>query len=938
MKLFFHSIILFLILLSNTYAKQALKDISLQLQWKYQFQFAGFIMAKEKGFYKDIGLDVNIKELKPNINFVDEVIMQNSNYALARSTVLMDIANGKNVVLLGAIYQSSPLVLVATKKSGIKSVQDFKNKRIMSSGDMNTDASLLSMMFSQGINTKDMILQQPSFNVKDLIDGKTDLMASYISNEPFLLKELGVEPIVFSPKDYGFDFYNDILITSNDYMQKNPKEVEQFRSASLQGWEYAFSHIDETVDILYDKYNTQHKSKQALKYEGEELKKLAYYQTKKIGKIKLDKLQQIYSTYKLLGLSKGTININKFIYKPVKHNNLLSNEEKNYLKNKKNITMCIDPDWMPFEKFENGKHIGISADYFKEFEKSLNITIKPIITKSWSESLQYAKNRKCDILSLAMETPNRKKYMNFTLPYLQMPLIIATKLNVPFIDNMQSLENKKIGITKGYAFVEILKNKYPNINIIEVKNIEDGLNKVQEDKLFGYIGTLASVGYAFQHGLSGELKIAGKFDEKWNLGIAVRDDDKILLDIFNKIIKNIDIHKKQKILNDWISIKYEKGIDYKLIWNIVIIVFIIILVFLYRQYMLKKSINRLDEIMDTSLEGIMIYRKGSCIELNQVAVDIFGYNSKDEMIGITPTELTTIKSQEYLKKQLKLEDTKPYELSVIKKDGTVFDALIYGHTLKDDNLRLSCIMDISNIKKQERIIAEQSKLASMGEMIGNIAHQWRQPLSVISTGATGMQMQKEYGTLSDTQFKKTCETINNNAQYLSKTIDDFRNFIKGDRVKEIFNLRDDVKSFLHLVEGSVKSHNINIILNLDDNIEIDGYQNELIQCFINIFNNAKDILKEKNIENKLIFISTSLKNDKAIITFKDNAGGIPKDVLPKIFEPYFTTKHKSQGTGLGLHMTYTLIVEGMNGNIEAKNTEYEYDGKKYVGAEFSITL
>ena len=118
--------------------------------------------------------------------------------------------------------------------------------------------------------------------------------------------------------------------------------------------------------------------------------------------------------------------------------------------------------------------------------------------------------------------------------------------------------------------------------------------------------------------------------------------------------------------------------------------------------------------------------------------------------------------------------------------------------------------------------------------------------------------------------------------------------------------------FLNLVNGSIKNNNINIVLNIQEDIQIDGYENELTQCLINIFNNAKDALKETIEDNRMIFISTVTTNDKAIIKIKDNAGGIPDDVLPKIFDPYFTTKHQSQGTGLGLHMTYNLIVDGMN--------------------------
>ena len=245
-------------------------------------------------------------------------------------------------------------------------------------------------------------------------------------------------------------------------------------------------------------------------------------------------------------------------------------------------------------------------------------------------------------------------------------------------------------------------------------------------------------------------------------------------------------------------------------------------------------------------------------------------------------------------------------------------------------------IEVEKSKNIEKKLFNSEKMASMGEMIGNIAHQWRQPLSVISTSATGMQFQKEMGILDESKIIRTCEVINDNAQYLSKTIDDFKNFIKGDRVIEKFNLKEDIDIFLHLVEGSIKTHNINIVFDIQEEIVLNGCPNELVQCFINIFNNAKDAFDENS--EKLLFITSYSTDDKILIEFKDNANGIPEDIITKIFEPYFTTKHKSKGTGLGLHMTYNFINEGMNGNIEVENETYIYENVEYKGAKFKITL
>jgi PAS domain S-box-containing protein len=325
------------------------------------------------------------------------------------------------------------------------------------------------------------------------------------------------------------------------------------------------------------------------------------------------------------------------------------------------------------------------------------------------------------------------------------------------------------------------------------------------------------------------------------------------------------------------------------------------------------------------------------LKCNDAYLQMTGFTN-NEILNKSCSELTApedkIKVDEALKSVIKNGSIENLEKTCIVKNDKQLNVNISISLLPDKKRLLFVGKDMTSLKH----IQEQSKLISMGEMIGNIAHQWRQPLSVISTGATGLKFQKEYNTLTDEQFIKTCDSINDNAQYLSKTIDDFRDFIKGNRKIVEFKLRDDIESFLHLVEGSIKSNDIEIVKDVDENIIINGYPNELIQCFINIFNNSKDAFRDHQEDRRLFFISVELKDDKVIIIFQDNAGGIPKDILPKIFEPYFTTKHQSQGTGLGLHMTYNLIVDGMKGTIATHNVTYEYDGEEYTGIKFEITL
>ncbi|MEA3290632.1 MAG: ABC transporter substrate-binding protein, partial [Campylobacterota bacterium] len=429
-------IILFMLFYSYLLSSDDLKKVSLQLQWKHQFQFAGYYIAKERGFYKDAGFDVDIKEFEYGMNVPSEIINKNSTYGTGRPTLMINRSNGDDVVLLASIFQSSPNILLATKESGIKSIGDFKNKRIMVTGDAKEDATIMSMIFSNALSLDDLTVQEHSFDINDLINNKTDLMSSYISNEPFLLQERGIESIIFDPKDYGFNFYNDILFTTQKNINKNPKDVQMFTAASIKGWEYAFNNIEESVDMILKKYNTQNKSKKALLYEAVELKKLAYYNSDKLGKIDKDQVQKIYDYYRLMGFAKGDIDIESFIYSIHDMDFLLNNEQQQYLKYKKKITYCIDPNWMPVEKIQNGVHIGISSDYISNFSEQLGIPLVLIPTRSWEESLNNIKNGKCDIIPMAAFSSQRMEYINFTSAYLSSPAVIATKLGVPFIDDL----------------------------------------------------------------------------------------------------------------------------------------------------------------------------------------------------------------------------------------------------------------------------------------------------------------------------------------------------------------------------------------------------------------------------------------------------------------------------------------------------------------------
>ena len=310
------------------------KKITLQLNWLNQFQFAGYYMAKEKGFYKDVNLDVQIKESNFNTDVIKEIESKNADFAVGRSSLIIEKINGKDIVALCAIYQESPLILLVKKDSNITSVKDLRNKKIMITPDARYSASVLAMLSANELTINDFRIQKHSFDINDLINRKTDAMASYISNEPILLNEKGIEYTIFNPKDFGFDLYSDILFSSSEYIKNNPKITKDFYEASLKGWKYAFENLAETAEIIYSKYNTQNKTFTHLVKEGEVLKKLAYTGNNELGDFNDNKLKNIANVFKLFGLVNKDLDLKEFIYKENKPkiiNLEISKQEKNII-------------------------------------------------------------------------------------------------------------------------------------------------------------------------------------------------------------------------------------------------------------------------------------------------------------------------------------------------------------------------------------------------------------------------------------------------------------------------------------------------------------------------------------------------------------------------------------------------------------------------------
>lgn len=322
MKLFL--IFIFILSFSFPVFAKPLEKVTLQLRWHHQFQFAGYYMASQKGFYRDAGLDVTIyeaSETRPSA--VKEVVSGRAQYGVGNSGLINERIDGKPVVVLAAIFQTSPNAWILRKDSHISTVIGLLDKRLMMTKDVE-NVELLALFQNEGVDVGKLNIIESSFNINDLIDKKVDAFNGYLTNEPYYLKERGIEYTIIDPREYGIDFYSDCLFTSDNEVSYHPERVKAFREASLKGWIYALNNKEETIDVILANYSNL-KTRDHLKFEADAIHKLMIPELIEVGHINPARWDRIVKTYNKLGFAKSNTIPEGFLYNqnPIQNNILL---------------------------------------------------------------------------------------------------------------------------------------------------------------------------------------------------------------------------------------------------------------------------------------------------------------------------------------------------------------------------------------------------------------------------------------------------------------------------------------------------------------------------------------------------------------------------------------------------------------------------------------
>jgi len=433
-----------------------------------------------------------------------------------------------------------------------------------------------------------------------------------------------------------------------------------------------------------------------------------------------------------------------------------------------------------------------------------------------------------------------------------------------------------------------------------------------------------------------------------------------IIPLVNKLDGNVEgslhISSNHKLIVD-------KRLNYRLMMLSSLMVLSFIFIFIYRELMIRLEAQILayqsKKILDSQQSLVIITDGKKMIKANKALLDFIGYDSLANFLSEHQCICEYFEAEEgkdYLESEIDemtwlafiLKSDKEHKVKMTNVFGQTKIFKIEHHEYSLDkqeyiisflditalnNMNILLEQKISNAieenRAKDKILQEQAKLASMGEMIGAIAHQWRQPLNELNINIQNLDDDFEDGLINETFID---QFINNNRRvilFMSKTIDDFRNFFRIEKINEKFSIKNSIELTGSIQSAQLKHHNIHLSI-LGDDFIIDGFKTEFQQVILNIINNAKDALLENQINNgkiEILLLSDTQNTNKRIL-IRDNAGGIPEEIIDRIFEPYFTTKEQGKGTGIGLYMSKMIIESNMGGHISVHNTD--------EGAEFTI--
>ena len=647
---------------------------------------------------------------------------------------------------------------------------------------------------------------------------------------------------------------------------------------------------------------------------------------------------------------------------------LLTNSEKKWVQKLRStaakLAFCTPPDWMPMGMIKEGQYIGMVADILYEIESQIDIPMTLIPTNSWNQSLEYVKNGKCSVLPTITMTPSRLDHLDFTASYLEYPLVVAINDKELFVDSFTKISGK-IGVVKGSPHIELINEKYPDLRIVEVENVMDGLNQLKGQELYGFVDILPVIDYHLRRFDIDGVKIGGKADLSLKLSMAVNKGERPeILSILNKALYPISNEKKKLIIDKWLSIHIERIADYTVLWRVIAVSILILSLALFYlrqarkhntiiqatnvdlQKANRKLIQARDEIVANEKKywSVINHQKDILLlhkvapegfslfsEVNDAAVEFYGYTRKELMTMGPADVVATDILEEHLRsggqdKLLKQRELSQESIHINKAGERIpVEASATIVEIAGEDYILSMIHNIRKRKQSEEQrkeledqLRQKHKMEAVGYMAGGMAHNFNNNLGII-LGNVELSQIKVQDTTVQGLLKNAKIAILRSRDLVSQIITYSRKGIQNKAPMTLLSVVDETIDLL----GATLPTTINLQKSTGPycaSTFIHADASQVQEVLVNLCNNAVHAMNEKG-ELTISLEPVELSQTEipaqydgtpghyAKLSVQDTGGGMPIEMLDKIFDPFFTTKEDYEGAGMGLATVQGIVAQ-----------------------------
>ncbi len=671
---------------SNDGVSEPLEKVSLQLHWKYQFEFAGFIAAKEKGFYEDVGLDVELKEYVSEMDVQEEILSGRSEYGVYNSSSLVNYLKGEPLKLIASFFKRAALVLVTTPQ--IKSPKNLVGKKIMATTKEDFILNYKPYFDFYNVNVDDVTLVPHTYGVEEFINGEVSAMTAFISDGVLKLQDRDVKYNILDPSDNNLFVLQLELLTSKNEAKRNSKRVQAFKEASIKGWEYALKHKDEIVNVIYDKYSKKI-SKRNLKLEAMGVEKLILPYTYDIGSIDKNFLNKQINYFKDYYRVGKNVKLKNFIFESAP-NSLelkLTKEELEYLSSNKTLSVCVHPNIYPIDGYVEDRQTGIMGDLYAEMAEKLNVDFKAINVDSYKDLHSKVHNKSCQVVSIVPSDTQRFPLLNLTKPFFKTHFALISAIDKSYAQDLSAFSDKKLMVQFEGHKEKVLK-LYPDLDIEVEPNLNVMMKRVINNEVFAVIAANEVADYLIDKYGYGKLKING-FLGRENViegSVGVQKEERILFSIMEKTLQSISSQKIDNIVKSWRLTRYHNVTNYNFMFKILVIVAIIMSIMIYYQRKLKISNAKLAQTIDelTQKDKILTFQSKQAVMGEMMSM--IAHQWRQPLSTIT-LQISNLQIDRMVGKEIKEEDIDKTLLDIsdriIYLSETIDDFQTYFHPNKE---------------------------------------------------------------------------------------------------------------------------------------------------------------------------------------------------------------------------------------------------------------